>query len=927
MGVNGVNDITVGRFRPTKYFLSKKITLTQFCSEPISSSIMAQTLSHRVDYVSEFNSKPASNPRIFAASLDQLYLANEIVPQKEKFNLLPYSCLEMIGNIPRRLNQDESYGSFQGVRQFRCSSVFYAITKMKGGQYIFGSLVDLDEILCSISKYLMILAFARIKVILAMPSVLLHLLFLMSLVPSSAVAQTNGTITVGASLTATDSATPWLSLAGDFAFGFQQLGKSDMFLLSIWYHKIPEQTITWYANGDNPAPGGSEVELTADRGLVLTDPQGEETMISDPIVGSVAYGTMMDTGNFVLANPNFESLWESYDHATDTILPSQTLEVGGVLSSRLTETNFSRGRFQLNFVANGNVELGTVNLPGVYENEPYYSNGMKAGSNSTTYQLVFNISAYIYISGDNNQKFALSRGELSSGLDFYHGATLNFDGTFMHYRRPKTTTGNESWSAQWSMPDNICVQSFEPAENLYDFYTVRNIDWPTSDYELLQPYDDDKCKASCLDDCMCAVAISGGNRCWKKKLPLSNGRVDDILNKKAFIKTKKSNSTSQNLGSSSPSKKNQDAVILLVFVFLGSSAFINFVLLGVICLRFMLIYNNKLTRNRKAESGLERNLRCFTYRELLNATNGFKEELGRGSFGFVYKGVAEMSSSSLVAVKKLDRIQDGDNEFKTEVDVIGQTHHKNLVRLLGFCDEGAHRMLLGSKTQIAIGIARGLFYLHDECSNRIIHCDVKPQNILLDDYYSARISDFGLAKLLRMDKSETHTVIRGTEGYVAPEWFRNMPITVKADMYSFGVLLLEIICSRRNLDMEIGEDKAILTYWAYDCYLEGTIDALVEDDMDAISDQKKLRRFLMIAIWCIQEDPYLRPTMKKVLLMLEGIVDVTAPPSPSPFSTIKSPSVSHFVACKKVGSSLLNFSTSPILMRHHFALDSAAFRY
>ncbi|KAK3042290.1 hypothetical protein RJ639_001885 [Escallonia herrerae] len=833
---------------------------------------------------------------------------------------------------------------------------------MKGGQYIFGSLVDLDEILCSISKYFMILAFVRIKVNLAMPSVLHHLLFLMILVPSSAVAQTNGTIAVGASLTATDSATPWLSLSGDFAFGFQQLGKSDLFLLSIWYHKIPEQTITWYANGDNPAPGGSKVELTADRGLVLTDPQGELTVISDPVVGSVAYGTMMDTGNFVLANPASESLWESYNHATDTILPSQTLEVGGVLSSRLTETNFSRGRFQLNFVANGNVELATVNVPGVYKNEPYYSNGMKAGSDSTTYQLVFNRSSYIYISGNNNQNFALSQGELSSGLDFYHRATLNFDGTFIHYRRPKTTLGNESWSALWSIPDNICVRSFvsagsgacgynricrlnidhrpececprpftlrdpnddysscvpdfiqscqngqEPAESLYDFYAVTNIDWPTSDYELLQPYDDDKCKASCLHDCMCAVAISGGNRCWKKKLPLSNGRVDNTLNKKAFIKTKKSNSPSQNPGSSSPSRKNQDTVILLVSVFLGSSAFINFVLLGVIFLGFVLIYNNKLTRNRKGESGLERNLRCFTYRELLHATNGFKEELGRGSFGIVYKGVVEMGSSSLVAVKKLERIQDGDNEFKTEVNVIGQTHHKNLVRLLGFCDEGAHRMLVyefmsngnlagflfgelklswEQRSQIAIGIARGLFYLHDECSNQIIHCDVKPQNILLDDYYNARISDFGLAKLLRMDQSETHTAIRGTKGYVAPEWFRNMPITVKADVYSFGVLLLEIICSRRNVDMEIGEDKAILTYWAYDCYLEGTTDALVEDDMDAISDQKKLRRFLMVAIWCIQEDPYLRPTMKKVLLMLEGIVEVTAPPSPSPFSTIR----------------------------------------
>lgn len=102
-----------------------------------------------------------------------------------------------------------------------------------------------------------------------------------------------------------------------------------------------------------------------------------------------------------------------------------------------------------------------------------------------------------------------------------------------------------------------------------------------------------------------------------------------------------------------------------------------------------------------------------------------------------------------------------------------------------------------------MGIARGLLYLHEECSTQIIHCDIKPQNILLDNYYHARISDFGLAKLLMMDQSHTHTAIRGTKGYVAPEWFRNMPISVKVDVYSFGVLLLEIICCRKNVDSEM----------------------------------------------------------------------------------------------------------------------------
>ena len=266
-----------------------------------------------------------------------------------------------------------------------------------------------------------------------------------------------------------------------------------------------------------------------------------------------------------------------------------------------------------------------------------------------------------------------------------------------------------------------------------------------------------------------------------------------------------------------------------------------------------------------------------------------------------------MGSSVLVAVKKLNRsVQDYEREFKTEVNVIGQTHHKNLVRLLGFCDEGLHRLLVyeflsngtlasflfrdlkpswNQRIQIAVGIARGLWYLHEECSNQIIHCDIKPQNILLDNYYNVRISDFGLAKLLRMNQSKTHTNIRGTKGYVAPEWFRNMPITPKVDVYSYGVILLEIICCRRSVDMEnTEEEKAILTDWAYDCYREGALDALVEYNVEELDDKEKLERYVMVAIWCIQEDPSLRPTMRRVMQMLEGVVEVFVPPCPFLFS-------------------------------------------
>ncbi|KAF5822898.1 putative protein kinase RLK-Pelle-SD-2b family [Helianthus annuus] len=166
----------------------------------------------------------------------------------------------------------------------------------------------------------------------------------------------------------------------------------------------------------------------------------------------------------------------------------------------------------------------------------------------------------------------------------------------------------------------------------------------------------------------------------------------------------------------------------------------------------------------------------------------------------------------MVAVKKLDRVlQDGEKEFQTEVNDIARTHHKNLVQLLGYCDE--ERPSWNQRSNIALDIAKAISYLHEGCRTQIIHCDIKPQNILLDDCYSAHISDFGLAKLLAMNQSFTNIGIRGTKGYVAPEWFRNTPVTVKVDVYSYGVLLLEIISCRKSVKKD--NESVLVLYFLY----------------------------------------------------------------------------------------------------------------
>ena len=564
--------------------------------------------------------------------------------------------------------------------------------------------------------------------ILGMASAIFTLMFLatMVLLQLMAVAQTDGSKPVGASITANDDAPSWLSSSGEFAFGFQPLEYKDHFLLSIWYDKIPEKTIIWYANGDNPAPRESKVELTADRGLVLTDPQGNRIWSSDGFLGTVSSGVMNDTGNFVLQNTNSDRLWESFAKPTDTLLPTQMVEAGGIVSSRRTETNFSLGRFQLRFL-DGNLVLNAMNLPTKFAYDAYYTSETSDPSNSSNsgYRLIFNESGYMYILRGNGQRLYLTKGTVPT--DFYHRATLNFDGVFTQYFYPKASSGNRSWSSVWSKPDNICVDmgsdlgsgvcgynsicdlkadkrpecncpqgfllldkndkygscipEFElgcrsdglnSTEDQYDFTELINVDWPTSDYERYNPYTEEECRKSCLNDCLCSVAIFRDG-CWKKKLPLSNGRVNIGMNGKAFLKFRKGSGPLDRPPLPLPGdKKKPDTKLITGSVVLGTSVFVNFVLVGAFCLTSSFIYRKKTEKTREGGSCLETNLRFFSYTELAEATNDFKDELGRGGFGVVYKGTIQAGSTKAVAVKKLYRVvQDGEKEFKTELQVIG----------------------------------------------------------------------------------------------------------------------------------------------------------------------------------------------------------------------------------------------------------------
>ncbi|CAL5352933.1 unnamed protein product [Camellia sinensis] len=286
----------------------------------------------------------------------------------------------------------------------------------------------------------------------------------------------------------------------------------------------------------------------------------------------------------------------------------------------------------------------------------------------------------------------------------------------------------------------------------------------------------------------------------------------------------------------------------------------------------------------------------YSYSDAKKMTNSFKQKLGQGGFGGVYKG--KLKNDSPIAVKVLNESKGNGEEFINEVTSISRTSHVNIVSLLGFCFEGHRRALIyefmprwETLYQIAIGIARGLEYLHRDCNTRILHFDIKPHNILLDEDSCPKISDFGLAKLC--PKKENIILMlstRGTTGYVAPEVFsRNFGgVSHKSDVYSYGMMILEMAGGRKNV--HVGVDHTSEIYFPDRIYKRLELDEEIgQHGIMNEEDNEKARKMMIVGLWCIQTDPSSRLAMSKVVDMLEGSIESMQIP-PRPFlSSLRAP--------------------------------------
>ncbi|EOA19056.1 hypothetical protein CARUB_v10007716mg, partial [Capsella rubella] len=303
-------------------------------------------------------------------------------------------------------------------------------------------------------------------------------------------------------------------------------------------------------------------------------------------------------------------------------------------------------------------------------------------------------------------------------------------------------------------------------------------------------------------------------------------------------------------------------------------------------------------------------LKRYSFKQVKKMTNSFAHVLGKGGFGIVYKGKLPDASGRDIALKILKESKGNGEEFINELVSMSRASHVNIVSLFGFCYEGSNRAIIyeympngsldkfisenmSTKTDwkalynIAVGVARGLEYLHNSCVSKIVHFDIKPQNILIDEDFCPKISDFGLAKLGKKKESIISMLdARGTVGYISPEMFSKNygGVSHKSDVYSYGMVVLEMIGATKREEVETSTSNKSSMYfpdWVYEDLERKEAMRLLEDQIIEGEEEEIVKKMTLVGLWCIQTNPADRPPMRKVVEMLEGSLEaLQVPPKP-----------------------------------------------
>ncbi|CAN6216490.1 unnamed protein product [Urochloa humidicola] len=757
---------------------------------------------------------------------------------------------------------------------------------------------------------------------------------------------------------------------GTFTCGFYNISPNSS-TFSIWFSKVSERTVVWSANPLRPVyTWGSKVKLNFDGGMVLRDYGGQIVWTNNVSSSNAEQAQLLDTGNLIVKGKGDTILWQSFNSPTDTLLPTQRINA----TIKLVSTNrlLVPGHYSLHFDDQVLISLfdNQKDLSFIYWPDPTATIWQKL-----RIPFMINTSGVLdrlgQFRGSDNTSFMAA----DWGSHIIRRLTLDHDGNLRLYSLNDDGAWLVTWMAFQQLcnvhgvcgmngicvytpaPSCVCPPGFEvndptdwgqgcrPKINItcdeqkMKFVHLPNTNFYGLDLSAHRSVSLNLCKNICLSDCSCNgfAYFQGSGDCYPKAI-LLNGRslhgmgsmylklakdlevsessipqshffgpkygpnCSGVTNEYVIANFTRRNKTSQNISK-----------YLYFYGFLSAIfvAELIFIVLGWFILRRE---RNQLRGAWPAEVGYEmitNHFRRYTYRELVKATGKFKDELGRGASGIVYRGI--LKDNREIAVKKLGDINQGGEEFQHELSVTGRIYHMNLVRVWGFCSDGPHRILIsefvengsldktlfsveGSKIllewkqrfHIALGVARGLAYLHHECLEWVIHCDVKPENILLDENLEPKIADFGLTKLLNRGGSNINVSrIQGTRGYLAPEWVSSLPITAKVDVYSFGVVLLELLKGARISDMEKNEGEEvemvlgrIVRMLKENLKFDGTeqswIPEFIDTKLNGEFNYMQARTMLKLAVSCLEEDRSKRPTMENVVQMLVSVDEVTS---------------------------------------------------
>lgn len=788
----------------------------------------------------------------------------------------------------------------------------------------------------------------------------LSLLSLLALLSSTT---SRGTLPLRSSLSVEEHQSNVLqSPDGTFSCGFYNI-YANAFTFSIWYSNSAEKTILWSANRDHPVHARrSLLTLQKDGNMVLTDYDGTVVWRADGDLSNVRYAQLLDTGNLVMKDTSGMIVWQSFDSPTDTLVPTQPitattklvsatqLHVRGhyifrfgdmsILSLIYDDPDVSdiywpdpdTPVFQNNRNRYNNTRLGVLDDLGKFVASDFADQQALVASDAgpgikRRLTLDHDGNLRIYSLNSSNGTWSVSMNAMSQPCKI-HGLCGPYG--ICHYSPRPTCSCPPGYAminhGNWSQGCRAIVNITCDAAHPVRFLRLPNTDFWGNDQQHLSPVSFQACRDICMSDCTCKgfLYVEGIGWCFPKSLLFSGRSYPPRPDPRTmYIKLPVSVDISNmsipqsNVLDSTPHHLKCDDMSTRViqlfpdvhktssgeskwFYFYGFVIAIFVIEVFFITSAWLFVLRRELMPAQVVEGYkvISSYFRRYSYDELVKATANFKDELGRGGSGVVYKGI--LDEDRAIAVKRLENVRQGKEEFQSELCVIGRINHMNLARIWGFCSEGSHRMLVyeyienGSlakilfnnnillewrqRFNIAVGVAKGLAYLHHECLEWVIHCDVKPENILLDQNLEPKIIDFGLAKLLKRGGSDQNVSrVRGTVGYIAPEWVSSLSITAKVDVYSYGVVLLELVSGTRVSDMAIGVDDEL--HMELRKLVRMLADKLTREEQSWISEfvdfrmngqfnYLQARTLMKLAVSCLEEDRRKRPTMEAIVQVL-----------------------------------------------------------